>query len=99
MSAEEPGPCRSWVEKPRGLEACIDIVDGVLITRNLEVEFADVVLETSDPAGLLCMAVTGFLFTLADELRELLDKVSNFCRARTRKRGADHSNDGRSEGA
>jgi len=99
MSAEEPGPRRSWVEKPRGSEARVDVADGALVTRDLEVELADVVLETSDPAGLLCVAVAGLLFTLTDKFGELLNEVPNFCRARVRKSGADHPDDGGGEGA
>ena len=99
MSAKEPGPRRSWVEEPRGSEACIDIANGALITRDLEVELTDMILEASDPAGLLCVAVAGLLFTLTDEFGELLDEVSNLCWARIRKRGADHSDDGGGEGA
>jgi len=99
MSAKEPGPCRPWVKKSRGSETCVDVADGALVTRDLEVKFTDMILEAPDPAGLLCVAVAGFLFALTDEFRELLNEVSNLCRARIRKRGADHSDDGRGEGA
>ena len=99
MSAEEPGPRGLWVEKSRGSEACVDIANGALITRDLEVEFADVVLETSDPAGLLCVTIAGLFFALSDKFGEFLDEVSNLCRARIRKRGADHPDDGGGEGA
>jgi len=99
MSAEEPGPCRSWVEKPRGSEACVDVADGALVTRDLEVKLADVVLETSDPAGLLCVAVTGLFLALMDKFRKFLDEVSNLRWTRVRKCGANHPNDGRGEGA
>ena len=99
MSAEEPGPRRSWVEKSRGLKACVDVADGALVTRDLEVKFADMVLEVPDPAGLLCLTVTGLLFTLTDEFRELLNKVSHLCWARIRERGTDHSDDGGGKGA
>ena len=99
MSAEEPGPRGLWVEESRGPEACVDIANGALIAHNLEVEFADMILEASDPAGLLCMAVAGLLFTLTDEFGELLNEVSNLCRACIRKRGADHPDDGGGEGA
>src|SRR5712675_2219371 len=67
--------------------------------RGLEVKFADVIFEASDPAGLLCVAVAGLLFALTDEFGELLNEVSNLCRARIRKRGADHPDDGGGEGA
>ena len=99
MSAEEPGPRRSWVEKPRGSEARVDVADGALVTCDLEVELTDVVLETSDPAGLLCVAVAGLFLALTDKLREFLDEISNLCWTRVRKRGANHSDDGRGEGA
>jgi len=99
MSAEEPGPRRPWVEESRGSKACIDVADGALVTRDLEVKFPDVIFETPDPAGLLCVTVAGLLFTLTDELGELLNKVSNLCRARIRKCRADHPDDGGSEGA
>jgi len=99
MSAKEPGPCRSWVEKSRGSKACVDVADGALVTRDLEVKLLDMILETSDPAGLLGVAVTGLLFALTDKFRELLDEVSNLCWTRVRKRGADHPDDGGSEGA
>ena len=99
MSAKEPGPRRLWVEKSRGSEACIDVTDGALVARDLEVKLADMVLEAPDPAGLLCVAVAGFLFPLTDEFRELLNEVSNLCQARIRERGADHSDDGGGEGA
>ena len=99
MSAKVPGPCRLGVEKPRGSEACIDVADGALVTGDLEVELVDVVLETPNPAGLLCEAVAGLFFALTNESREFLDKVSNLCQARIRKRGADHSDDGRGKGA
>jgi len=99
MSAEEPGPRRSWVEKPCGSEACIDVADGALVTRDLEVKLTDVVLEASDPAGLLRVAVADFLLTLTDEFGKLLNEVSDFCWAGVRKRGADHPDDGRGEGA
>jgi len=99
MSAKVLGPCGLGVEEPRGLEAGIDVADGALVTCDLEVELADVILETSNPAGLLCEAVVGLFFALADELGELLDEVSNLRRARIRKRGADHPDDGGGEGA
>ena len=99
MSAEEPGPRGSWVEKPRGSEVYVDVADGALVARDLEIELADVVLETPDPAGLLGMAIAGLLFTLTDEFRELLDEVSDLCRACIRKRGADHPDDGGGERA
>jgi len=99
MSAKEPGPRWSWVEKSRGSEARVDVADGALVTRDLEVKLADMVLEISDPAGLLCVTVVGFLFALTDELRELLDEVSDLCRTRIRKHGMDHSDDGGGEGA
>ena len=99
MSAEEPGPRRLRVEKPRGSEAHVDITDGALITRDLEVELADVVLETSNPAGLLCVAVVSFFLALTDKFRKFLDEVSNLCWTRVRKRGANHPDDGGGEGA
>jgi len=99
MSAKEPGPRWSWIEKSRGSEACVDVADGALITCDLEVKLADMVLKTSDPAGLLCVAVAGLLFALTDEFRELLDEVSNLCWARIGKCRADHPDDGGSEGA
>jgi len=99
MSAEEPGPRGLWVEESRGSEAYVDIANGALITRDLEVKFTDVIFEAPDPAGLLCVAVAGLLFTLTDEFGELLNEVSNLCRARIRKRGADHPDDGGGEGA
>jgi len=99
MSAEEPGPRWLWVEEPRGSEACVDVADGVLVTRELEVELADVVLETSDPVNLLCVTIASFLFTLANEFRKLLDEVSNLGCASIGERGADHADDGRGKGA
>jgi len=99
MSAEEPGPRRSWVEKSRGSEACVDVADGALVTRDLEVKLADVILEAPDPTDLLCLTVAGLLFTLADKFREFLNKVPHLCWARVRKRGTDHSDDGGGEGA
>src|SRR5712671_4277846 len=99
MSAEEPGPRRSWVEKPRGSKARVDVADGALVTRDLEVELADVVLEASDPAGLLCVAVAGLFLTLTNKFRKFLDEVSNLCWTRVRKCGANHPNDGWGEGA
>jgi len=99
MSTKVPGPCGLGVEEPRGSEACVDVMDGALVTCDLEVELADMILETSNPTGLLCEAVAGLPFALTNEFREFLDKVSNLCRARIRKRGADHSDDGGGEGA
>jgi len=99
MSAEEPGPRRSWVEESRGSKACIDVADGALVTRDLEVKFADVVFETSDPTGVLCVTVAGLLFALMDEFGEFLNEISNLRRACIRKRGADHPDDGGGEGA
>jgi len=99
MSAKESGPCRLWVEKPCGSEAGVDVADGALITHDLEVELVDVILETSNPTGLLCVAVAGLFFTLTDEFCELLDEISDLCRTRIRKCGADHSDDGGGEGA
>jgi len=99
MGTEEPGPCGLWVEESRGSEAYVNIMNGALITRDLEVEFTDMILEASDPAGLLCVAVASLLFSLTDEFGELLNKVSNLCRARIRKRGADHPDDGGGEEA
>src|SRR5712671_3086588 len=99
MGAEEPGPCGLRVEKSRGSEAYVDVANSALITRDLEVELTDMVLKASNPAGLLCVAVAGLLFTLTDEFGELLNEVSNLCRARIRKRGADHPDDGGGEGA
>src|SRR5712671_4279773 len=99
MSAKVPGPCGLGVEEPRGSEACVNVADGTLVTCDLEVELADMVLETSDPTGLLCEAVAGLSLALANEFRECLDKVSNLCRARIRKRGADHPDDSGGEGA
>src|SRR5712671_1366598 len=99
MSAEEPGPRRSWVEKSRDSEACIDVADGALVTRDLEVKLADMILEAPDPTGLLCLTVAGLFFTLTDEFRELLNKISHLCWARVRKRRMDHSDDGGGKGA
>jgi|SRR5712671_7316913 len=99
MSAKEPGPHWLWVEEPHGSEACVDVTDGALVARELEVELVDVVLETSNPANLLCMAIASFLFALANEFRELLDEVSNLCHASTGERRADHIDDGGGKGA
>jgi len=98
MSAKVPGPCGLGVEEPRSSEACVNVTDGALVTCDLEVEFTDMVLETSNPTGLLREAVAGFPFALTNEFREFLDKVSNLCQARVRKRGTDHSDDGGGEG-
>jgi len=94
MSAEEPGPHWLGVEEPCGSEARVNIADGALVGRELEVKLADVVLETSDPANLLGMAVMSFLFALTDELRKLLNEVSNLCHAGIGERRADHTDDG-----
>jgi len=99
MSAEEPGPRGLWVEESRGPEACVDIANSALITRDLEVKLTDVIFEASDPAGLLCVAVMGLFFALTDEFGEFLNEVSNLCWARIRKCGADHPDDGGGEGA
>src|SRR5712671_4063327 len=94
MSAKEPGPRWLWVEKPCGSEAHIDVADSALVARDLEVELTDVVLETSDPANLLRVAVASFPFTLANEFRKLLDEVSNLCHPDIGEHGVDHANDG-----
>ena len=99
MSAKEPGPHQLWVEEPHGLEACVNVTDGALVARELEVELADVVLETSNPADLLCVAIVSFLFTLANELRKLLDEVSDLSRASTGECRSDHTDDGGGKGA
>ena len=83
MSAKEPSPCWLRVEESRGSEACVDVMDGALVACELEVELADMVLEASDPANLLCVAIASFLFALVNELRKLLDEVSNLGRAST----------------
>jgi len=77
----------------------VDVMDGALVACELEVELTDVVLETSDPANLLCVAIASFLFALADEFRKLLDEVSNLCHAGTGERRADHTDDGWGKGA
>jgi len=74
MSTKEPSPRWLWVKEPCGPEACVDVADGALVTHKLEVKLADVVLETPDPANLLCVAIASFLFTLVNELCELLDE-------------------------
>ena len=99
MSTEVPGPCGLGVEESRGSEACIDVTDGALITCDLEVEFADMILETPNPTGLLCEAVAGLLLALTDEFRKFLNKISHLRWARVRKRGANHPDDGGGEGA
>jgi len=99
MSAKEPGPHWLWVEKPRGSETRVDIADGTLVARELEVELTDMVLETPDPANLLCMMVVSFLLALVDELRKFLNEVPNLCQAGIREHGADHANDGGGKGA
>jgi len=99
MSAKEPGPHWLWVEEPHGFEVCVDVTDGALVTRELEVELADVVLETSDPANLLCVVIASFLFALANEFCKLLDEVSNLCHASIGECRADHTDDGRGKGA
>jgi len=99
MSAKEPGPHWLWVEEPRGSEACVNIADGALVARELEVKLADVVLETSDPANLLSVAVASLLFALADEFRKLLNEVSNLCHAGIGERRVDHTDDGGGKGA
>ena len=99
MSAQEPGPHWLWVEESRGSEACVDVMDGALVACELEVELADVVLKTSDPANLLCVAIASFLFTLANEFRKLLDEVSNLCHSSTGERRVDHTDDGGGKGA
>ena len=58
MSAKEPSPHRQWVEKPSGSEMRVNVLNGTLVARELEVELADVVLKAADPANLLCMAPT-----------------------------------------
>jgi len=99
MSAEEPSPCRLWVEESGGLKMRVDITNGALIAHNLEVEFADVVFEASDPANLLHMTVASFFFALTDEFRKILNKVSNLCHAESGDCGADHADDSGSEGS
>jgi len=94
MSAKEPGPRWLWIEESRGSEVCVDVTDGTLVTRKLEVELADMVLETSNPANLLCVAVASFFFALANKFHELLDEVSNLRHSGTRERRADHTDDG-----
>src|SRR5712671_4627944 len=99
MSAKEAGPRWLWVKEPRGSEARVDVADGALVARKLEVELADMVLETPNPANLLRVTVVSFLFALANELCELLDKVPNFGHASTGERRADHADDGGGKGA
>ena len=99
MSAEEPGSRRPWVEKPCGSETHVDVADGALVTRDLEVKLADVVFEASDPAEVLCMAVASLLLALTNEFREFLNEVSDFGRAGTGKRRADHADDRGGKGA
>jgi|SRR5712671_129336 len=99
MSAKEPGPHWLRVEEPRGSETRVDVTDGALVARELEVEFADVVLETSNPANLLCVAITSFFFALVNEFRKLLDEVSDFCCAGIGEHRADHTDDGGGKGA
>ena len=98
MSAKEPGPHWLWVEEPRGLEARVNIADGALVARELEVKFVDVVLETSNPAELLSVAVASLFFVLADEFHKLLNEVSNLCRTGIGEHGADHADDSRGKG-
>src|SRR5712672_1504457 len=81
MSAKEPGPHWLWVKKPGGLETRVNVVDGVLVTCELEVKLPNVVFETSDPANLLRMAVASLLLALTDEFRKFLNEVSHFCHA------------------
>src|SRR5712672_1619656 len=99
MSAKEPGPHWLWVEEPRGLEARVNIADGALVARELEVKFVDVVLETSNPAELLSVAVASLFFVLADEFHKLLNEVSNLCHAGIGERRMDHTDDGGGKGA
>jgi len=81
------------------MEARVDVADGALVARKLEVKLADVALEAPDPANLLCVAVASFLFTLVDEFRKLLNEVSNLCHASIGECRVDHADDGRGEGA
>ena len=99
MSAEEPSPHWLWVEEPRGSEVQVNIVDGALVARELEVKLADVVLKTSNPVNLLSVVVASFLFALADELCKLLNEVSNLCHAGIGECRADHTDDGGGKGA
>jgi len=99
MSAEEPGPHRLQVKESSGLKARIDIENGALIARNLEVELVDIVFKAADPAKLLCMTVTSFFLALADKFCKLLNEVSNLCHACIGERGADHADDSGGKGA
>jgi len=94
MSAEEPSPCRLRVEESSGPKAQVDILNGVLIACDLEVELADVVFEAADPANLLCMMVASFFLALMDKLCKVLNEVSNLCHAEIGDCGADHADNG-----
>jgi len=99
MSAKEPGPCWLRIEESRGSEACVDITNGALIARELEVKLVDVVFEASDPSDLLRMAVASLFLALTDKFRKLLDEISNLGCASTGERRADHTDDGGGKGA
>jgi len=98
MSAEEPGSHRLQVEESSGLKARIDIENGALIARDLEVELMDMVFKAANPAKLLCMTVASFFLALADEFRKLLNEVSNLCHACIGERGVDHADDSGGKG-
>jgi len=98
MGTKEAGAHRLQVEKPSGSEMGVDIPNGALIAHKLEVELADMVLETADPVNLLCMVVMSFLLTLADELRKVLNEVSNLCHAKSGDCGVDDADDSGGKG-
>ena len=95
---EKSSPYWLWVKESSGLKAQIDIPNGVLIARNLVIEFMDMIFEAGNPMSLLCMTVVSFLLALADELCKVLNEVSNLCHAESRDCRADHANDSRGKG-
>jgi len=99
MSAKEPGPHWLWIEESRGSEACVDVTNGALIARELEVKLVDVVFEASDPTDLLRMAVANLFLTLMDKLRKLLDEISNLGHTSVGECRADHTDDRGGKGA
>jgi len=99
MGAEEPSPCGLRVKQSCGLEVGVDVLNSALVTCDLIVKLADMVLEAPNPVNLLRVVVTSFFLMLTDEFHKVLHKVTKFCHAKSRDCRADHADDGWSEGA
>jgi len=99
MSAKEPGPRWLRIEESRGSKAGVDVTNGALIARKLEVKLADVVFEASDPSDLLRMAVASLFLTLTDKFRKFLDEIPNLGHPSVGERRADHADDRGGKGA